>query len=498
MGNPFWRAAAICGAIFLSMLQAASAARWHEVRTENFIVRGDASRSTLTTFAIELEDYREFLGAITYGRRNDEPVTVPVYIMSSDNSFERIYDNDNALGVYTHRIGTPLFVGNAARSRGDSIVRGGKYDTARQARIVIKHEYAHHYTYKNGPTYYPTWYSEGLAEYLSTFENEKGIGQLGAINELRGGMLSHYRWLPWEAVFGSARGWAGNPDSEAASLLYAQSWLATHYLRHSPEYAGRIEPYLAMIRSNPENPLGTFESAFGKSAEEMGIEIKRYFDTNRFSVLAIDLSAYQREYEVSVRRLDNWEADMAMAYAERFFLDPTDADAEDLAELAARLTTLHEDRPEALEPLIELAFLYHDQLKDEERASEIVRLLTEIAPEQSQVLLLQGLTSTGLTANDFFDQARKADPTNARAHYEFASTYLRSRNTPDEAVDAALEAIRLSADRGSVPLVAAELLIKKERYEEARHILAPLAIWPRERDVRERASSLLWRIEQAE
>ncbi|MEM9233496.1 MAG: hypothetical protein AAGA69_04570, partial [Pseudomonadota bacterium] len=62
-------------ATIISLICAPAMAAWHEVRTENFIVRGDASLSTLKRFAVELEEYREFLGALTYGRRNDEPVT---------------------------------------------------------------------------------------------------------------------------------------------------------------------------------------------------------------------------------------------------------------------------------------------------------------------------------------------------------------------------------------------------------------------------------------
>lgn len=485
-------------AAVISLFLGTGLAAWHEVRTENFIVRGDASLSTLKKFAIELEEYREFLGALTYGKRNDEPVIVPVYVMASDNSFERLFPSRDALGVYTQRIGSPIFIGNGARSYGESSVRGGKYDTARLARTVIKHEYMHHYTYKNGPTYYPIWYSEGLAEYLSTFQNKKGKGQLGAINEMRGPMLQYYRWLPWESVFGSVQGWAGNPDSEAVSLLYAQSWVATHYLRHSPEYAGKIEPYLAMIRANPNNSLGIFESAFGKTPDEVGREIKRYFDTNRFSVLSIDLSAYEREFEITSRRLDKWEEKLAFAYAERFFTKSGDDDAKDRADLAARLQSLHEERPEAIDPLIELAFLYHDAEENEEEAAKYVAILEQLAPGDSRVILLRGLVSSGLTANALFDEARKADPTNARAHYEFARTYLRAREVPEEAVDAALTAMRLSAERSNVPLVAGELLVRRGAEQEARYILEPLAVWPRDPEVRSRARRLLSRMQLGE
>ena len=63
------------------------------------------------------------------------------------------------------------------------IERGPRLDI----KTVLLHEYTHHFMYQYFPAAYPTWYSEGFAEFMASpvFNDDGSIG-IGAPPEYRG------------------------------------------------------------------------------------------------------------------------------------------------------------------------------------------------------------------------------------------------------------------------------------------------------------------------
>ena len=164
-----------------------AAAQWREIRTENFVIRGDAGVITMRELATELEQFRAFLSLFTAGQLAEaEARPVPVYVMRTGSSFRRIFDNRNAGGVYTSRIDSPIFIVNAARGDSVGAVSGDGRTSGDQAKEFIKHEFVHYFTRRDGIAYEPRWYSEGVADYYATFEYKNGKASVGRLNSMRG------------------------------------------------------------------------------------------------------------------------------------------------------------------------------------------------------------------------------------------------------------------------------------------------------------------------
>lgn len=460
-------------------------ASWHEVTTRNFTVRGDASRATLEEFALELEQYRVFLGILVGGRvPPPEPVNVPVYVMASSGSFGKIFDNPQANGVFTSRIDSPIFIGNARRVDDGGYVRGQKDDTGRLARLTLKHEYVHHFTHIYGPAYYPIWYSEGAADYYSSFEYKDGIATVGQLLSVRGSWLVNDSLLPWKDVFNSMRYWT-RTSSDSVSKMYAQSWLATHYMFNDPDKRKQLARYLQTIAMGTDDPEAAFEDAFGMGTTEMGRLVRAYLRSNQFPVQRYDLSKFEIETDYQTRELPEWEEQYALGYAQRFFARDDEAVREVIATFGKALA----GNPDHVPSLIELAFIYRKQ-GDEGRFQSTMSRLDELAPDHPSVLVLKGLSASRVEGRALFDRARQQDPRNVLAHYHFAASFQPGEAT-EEALDAALEAMTRSANRTDVPLLVGRLLVELGYGQDAENILRPIVAWASEAADRERARALL-------
>lgn len=471
---------------------ATAAAQWHEVKTENFTVLGDADVDKLEEMAVELEQFRVFLGIIHAGKlMPPEPVNVPVYILKDERSYLEIYDNEHSGGVYTNRIETPIFIVNAERDGTNSLVRGQRRDRTRQSRHFLKHEYVHHFLYINGPDYYPMWYSEGMADYYSSFTYQGGIAQVGELISMRASWLMYDDLLDWDRVFLSKNYWRRDEDNgplttRDVSRLYAQSWLATQYLMSDQDRRARLVDYLQRIQVDTENYPEKFNEAFGVGMEEMGEEIERYLSRNQLVVMSYNLSDYEVSASPRSRRLDDWEEEMAVLYAKRFF-----ADDDAVADIRDRLTALSAQRPEAVRPLVELGFLERDAGNGDAAERHAARAYA-LAPDDSMVLTLKALTGPYRDRAQMLESAREADPANALAHYEYA---LRYQSSPSEAVlDAAIDAMYGSAENETLPLLVGKLLIDLEYYDDARALLVPISVWGKTRSMRRAAEIQLERI----
>ncbi|GGD01207.1 tetratricopeptide repeat protein [Aquisalinus flavus] len=482
--------AAFCA---LLVMTGPALAKWHEVKTENFTVRGDASLDTLQDMALELERFRIFLGYIYANHLPErEPVNVPVYVMRDERSFKELFPANNVGGVFTSRIEMPIFAVNAEKDYSSSFVKGQRRDGKRRAREFIKHEYVHHFIHMNGPSYFPMWYNEGLADYYSSFEYKDGLAVLGGAISERGVWLVYGEKLPWDYVFSSLRDWRANPETGSTSsydvaMYYAQSWLAVQYLMADDTRRMGLDAYIKAINPGIVGHDARFEDSFGMTMEQMGERIDTYLDKNNLLVLQYDLTADNIQVDMQTRQLDRWEEEYHFLYGRRFFV----ADDEDRQELATRLEKLLDQQTGNIAVMMELAFLRLEQ-EDRDKANAIADRALAIDPENSMAMVIKGMTAPFVEKREWLRKAREADPENIRANYEYALTFRES--AVPEALEAAIQVMHSSANRLEVPMLVGEMLINLEYYEEARRILEPLAAWSYDGRDRSQAEWLLSRI----
>ena len=148
----FWRGLLA----LLGGLIAATGARaeWLEARSRHFVLYANSSEATLRKQSEALE--RLDWGLRYFTRVEEEPEIASrklTVFMVDDRDVRRLCRCSNAAGFYHSRVS-----GSIAYSG-----RGGWTDANNWGRVVLFHEYAHHFLFGTHNAAFPSWYSEGFA-----------------------------------------------------------------------------------------------------------------------------------------------------------------------------------------------------------------------------------------------------------------------------------------------------------------------------------------------
>lgn len=157
----------------------------------------------------------------------------------------------------------------------------GKPDLRRSFGVgnqVVFHEYVHQLVQMRSQSRHPSWYAEGIADFLSTMRRKGDRVVLGAIPESRRLTLKRDVSMPLDEVVQATSTWA-LPIGER-SAFYAQSWLLVHHLllaedRKAQGFAQSLSRYLdAYDRGEPS--LDAFRSHFKVSLAALEGRLKRH------------------------------------------------------------------------------------------------------------------------------------------------------------------------------------------------------------------------------
>lgn len=173
----------IIAAAVMLLTSTAAAAEWREATTKHFIVYSEASEKSVREAAVKLEKFDYVLRALSGVKPVVRPVKLKVYLMDSVAGVARAmpFGGSSVGGYYSTSPQGPFAVGVAG-------IVSGSPTTGQQ---VLFHEYAHHFMFQNFPATYPSWYSEGFAEYygntriLANDVVEIGHPQRAAISHFR-------------------------------------------------------------------------------------------------------------------------------------------------------------------------------------------------------------------------------------------------------------------------------------------------------------------------
>ena len=105
---------------------------------------------------------------------------------------------------------------------------------------------------------------------------------------------------------------------QTQAQFYAQTWLATHYLRNEEKYDGKLTDYVQRLNKGERN-IPAFEEAMGVTPEEFETELKAYFENNKFNVTRYKTTD-QDIPELVTRALTDKEAQLARLESMRSFV----------------------------------------------------------------------------------------------------------------------------------------------------------------------------------
>ena len=364
---------------------------WLSVRSQNFLVEGEARERDLRRVATRLEEYRAAFSRVLPNEHSDTGVPTAVVVFPDDSTYAPF---------------KPFLAGRTAQGVAGYFQPGAdvnyitivlERDAARDPATLV-HEYVH-LLIDNHFSAAPLWLKEGLAEFYSTARVSDGgrrltLGEPPAqrVRDLRGREL-----IPLAALFQIDQTSPYYSESGKLGLFYAQSWALVHYLTEVRGGARReaFARFTALLAEG--RPVeDALRGAFGAGAAEIESGLAAYVRAGRFR-------AGSEEFE---RPLD---------FDARLTARPL-AEAETVARLGDLL--LHTGRYDEAEGFLK-------------RAVELDPKLASARVSLGTLRLRQGRHAE---AREQLQQATAADPSNHLAHYHLADALHREGVSAGEAV----------------------------------------------------------------
>jgi len=280
-------------ALLLLMWPATARGEWREATTRHFVIYSEESEADLRATAEQLE---RFDRTLRYKLGRPDPDRSPasrltIYVLRHQDQLQGFLGSDGVAGVYFGRhTGSLAFthrgVGQRARDR-----------TTLDPRIVLLHEYTHHFLYNNFAFGAPLWFSEGYPEFWSTTAvNEDGSVDYGRPGSHRSVELTYLPHLHVSRLLNLR-----HPirDGATVATAYGRGWVLAHYLMFEPAREGQLNAYLRALGEGR-----TAEEAarvFG-DLDQLERELQQYLQRNRYRYGTISAAQVQPG-PVEIRRL---------------------------------------------------------------------------------------------------------------------------------------------------------------------------------------------------
>jgi tetratricopeptide (TPR) repeat protein len=250
---------------------------WTSVHSKNFLLVGNASEKDIRQVALRLEQFREVFTHLFTGLKVDSPVPTTVVVFKNEDSYRPFKLNANNAGYFQPGPDINYIALRLGRDAG----------SVDDPYAIIFHEYTHLLVRAtSGAT--PLWFSEGLAEYYSTFsitdDQKVMVGKPIARHVF---LLRDNKMLPLRTLFQVDSKSAYYNESEKQSIFYAESWALLHYLVLGKE--GQRKPqlgkFIELVSANV--PMeDAFTQAFAISFENMEKELRSYIQRDRYPVIS--------------------------------------------------------------------------------------------------------------------------------------------------------------------------------------------------------------------
>ena len=264
--------AALAAGLLLAFAGDASADTWIKAQSDHFTLYSNSSESQTRIYLKALEQFRALTLLLLGSSDARVQPRFTLYLLKDQDQI---------------RTARPAFAAQVAGvyfncSEGDSAygseqMKGDYIDDQDPTLVVLFHEYSHFVMFEHARTYYPPWYVEGFAEYLSTAYPMKDKITIGEDSKWRSWTLTEDRQIPYERVLKPNFGFAGaksNNNWEVESF-YAQSWVLTHYMLNDSGRAKALNAYFAELAKGAD-PISSFEATTGIKVKSLHDTLDRY------------------------------------------------------------------------------------------------------------------------------------------------------------------------------------------------------------------------------
>ena len=287
----FFVLAALTASLLARAAEPARDARdeWLSVRSQNFLVVGQAGEKELRRVAVRLEEYRAAFSRLLSDKHFDCAVPTTVVVFSDERAYEPfkpVYRGQTASFVAGY-FQPGAEVNYITLALDADAARGGGSST-------LLHEYTH-LLVNNYFREAPLWLKEGLAEFYSTarVSGDRRRLTLGAPIPVRARELRARALLPLDTLFDVDQQSPYYFEADKRGLFYAESWALVHYLLNGGARRAQLARFVELLASG-ETVRESFRQAFRTDTDKLERELAAY----------VRLASYPESTEVFDRPLD--------------------------------------------------------------------------------------------------------------------------------------------------------------------------------------------------
>ncbi len=253
--------------------------RWTHVQIDDIALYSDARPRVVEELARDLQTMRAAMGLATH-LRVDAPLPTTVLVFDDEALFTPFVDATNG------HPGRHL-AGFFQPGRDGNYIAVG-YTGLSASTEVLYHELTHYFVASTTP-HVPVWLNEGLAEFFSTFARPGKKVLLGkpVLRHLQ--TLRSSAFIPLLHLFAVTRESKEYNENDRATLFYAESWAAVHYLiLGNPQRQGQLGEFLGLLAAGKTTDEA-FQSAFSCDYAQLEKELKAYIQRSLFPYLTLSL-----------------------------------------------------------------------------------------------------------------------------------------------------------------------------------------------------------------
>lgn len=255
-------------------LPRARADTWLRGETAHFVIYSDIGESGTREYLEQLEAFK-YLAELMLGTNAKSAVSeakFTVYLFDDQDLLKTVRPDFSRYiaGVYMHCV-----EGAEAFSYRPVQWGLGQPDFG---LMILLHEYAHHVMYSHMRRFYPAWYVEGFADYLSTVTLRRGVFTVGGNNKMRSDQLGADRsWMDFKLLLDPKSYLEAAKQGRLDTLqFYAQSWILTHFMLADSTRTEAFNKYFDAI-SRGDDAVGSFESATGIPLAKLASVVRKHW-----------------------------------------------------------------------------------------------------------------------------------------------------------------------------------------------------------------------------
>lgn len=450
--------------------------------SDHFIVTSGISEENTRRFIENLENFRTVLNAVYFEsteNKNYNP-KLEIYLLN-DNDFSVVMPKkpSQVAGVMSYcASGLHMvsgFYGNNVQKTKDATNLNEN-----DSQIILFHEYSHVFMFQLSGPVYPAWFIEGFADFYGTVKVTPSNAVIGMAPSMRLSTLSRGLQFDYDYLLRDER--PKNMSFENyMPMLYAQSWLLTHYLLSDKERRNKFVSYLIAIH-NGEDRVAAFEKYIGIKTKDLPKILGKYDTELKANVY--NFKENLNPGKISFTRLPDvnpdlllWDASLRTCLGKKHkeeilhkIQNASEKYADNLyvQEIVAHAEIIAGDKEKALK-------FYKERVEQNPNNPEHLFRLGQAY----YTLAESGKFIDGLDKNQQIAKARtylyksyKLDNYNTENLFLFSRTSPNGYiNSDDASFNAAIEAFRIAPTVSDYAINAAYMLIGSNENESARNIL---------------------------